>query len=84
MIEIFEDSAIWHDEETQWESRNEHIAHLLNATIPEEITDTDAPFREGGRQGIALAGARKQLGKDIKVVKETEPPAPREEPGIIY
>jgi len=83
MIEIFKETAVWHDEEGQWESRDEHIAHLLNATIPEDISNVCAPFLEGGRQGLALKGAQARLGKDIKVLKETEVPTPAETPGEL-
>jgi len=84
MIEMFNESAVWHDEERKWESRNEHIVNLLNATIPRDINRVDVPFLIGGRQGYALEAARARLGSDIKVLKETEPDVPPDIPGVVY
>jgi len=82
MIELFEETALWHDEENKWECRDKHVANLLNATIPQDINEIHIPFLEGGCQGHALAAARKMIGGNlIKIIKETESVPPQEVKG---
>ena len=84
-IQVLGIAAVWNDDEGRWDSANVEIAELLNGSIPDAINDYEAPLRTGGRQGIALRGARKLFKSDLKVTKRTPPPAPPdEEPGVDY
>jgi len=81
IIELFNASAVWNEDEGIWESRNEHVRNLLNATLPEDIGHVHIAFLEGGRQGYVLAAAQVRLGPYITILKETEVEMPPEVEG---
>jgi len=81
MIELYNASAVWDDDDAEWVARDKQVAFLLNETIPEDIRHVHIPFLPGGKQSYALAAAQKQFGAKIKILKETELETPPETPG---
>lgn len=83
IVELFNSSAVWNNDEEQWVSRDKVVASLLNDTLPEELGLVDTPYLIGGEQGLVLAAARARYGNDLKVLKETAVDAPDEVEGEV-
>lgn len=68
--------ASWDKDDHIWRSKDKGFIKTLNQLLPEEALAVDAPFREGGVEGIVLDRAKEIFGKEIEVLvfEPTDPP----------
>jgi hypothetical protein len=59
----FKASATWLEGDGEWVSEDGDLASRLNETVPEGVNPFSAPEPDE-----ALAAAKKQFGRDLKVV----------------
>lgn len=78
-------SARWDDDAFAFVSKDAATAQALNSALDrEELARVDAPFLQGGVQGLALKQVRAVYGNGIAVVRQTAPPVPPDRPGVTY
>lgn len=83
LLILFDSEPAWWDAGAQaWKSEDPFVEKTLKGTVPwETIAAADAPFREGGVEGIVLRAAQSAKLGDIEVKSFVPVPPPEEQPG---
>jgi len=74
-------TASWDAPDREWKSDDEDFADALNENIPRGIDAPNVPFLLGGEEGVALEGAKKVFGDELKVILFEPRPVPAEQEG---